>query len=195
MPNPVYFEITRAEGGPLIEVLSPEAGKSYKSPINIKVKFVPSGGFDIDLATFKVEYMKFIAIDLTSRVKDYVSKEGIDVPDAKLPSGTHTIRLSVGGRERGTYKTDFHGGSHLNFRRRRVFYAQGFFRVHGVSCCFSAAVYAADFPAKEIYETYSPSVVVIRASGEKGRGMIGGGLFDIRRRSYRYQRPRRDGQG
>ena len=96
MPNPVYFEITRTEGGPLIEVLSPEAGKSHKSPINIKVKFVPSGGFDIDLATFKVEYMKFIAIDLTSRVKDYVSKEGIDVPDAKLPSGTHTIRLSVG---------------------------------------------------------------------------------------------------
>ena len=96
MPNPVYFEITRTEGGPLIEVLSPEAGKSYKSPVNIKVKFVPSGGFDIDLATFKVEYMKFIAIDLTSRVKDYVSKEGIDVPDAKLPSGAHTIRMSVG---------------------------------------------------------------------------------------------------
>ena len=96
MPNPVYFEITRAEGGPLIEVLSPEAGKSHKSPINIKVKFVPSGGFDIDLATFKAEYMKFIAIDLTPRLKDYVSKEGIDVPGAKLPSGTHTIRLSVG---------------------------------------------------------------------------------------------------
>lgn len=96
MQNPVYFEITRTEGGPLIEVLSPEAGKSYQSPINIKVKFVPSGGFDIDLAAFKVEYMKFIAIDLTPRLKDYVSKDGIDVPDAKLPSGTHTIRLSVG---------------------------------------------------------------------------------------------------
>ena len=75
MPNPVYFEITRTEGGPLIEVLSPEAGKSHKSPINIKVKFVPSGGFDIDLATFKAEYMKFIAIDLTPRLKDYVSKK------------------------------------------------------------------------------------------------------------------------
>ena len=95
-PNPVYFEITRTEGGPSIEVLSPEVGKSYQSPINIKVRFAPSGGFDIDLATFKVEYMKFIAIDLTQRVKDYVSKDGIDVPDAKLPSGRHTIRMSVG---------------------------------------------------------------------------------------------------
>ena len=96
MPNPVYFEITRTEGGPFIEVLSPEAGKPYKSPVNIKVKFVPSSAFDIDIASFKAEYMKFIAIDLTPRVKDYVSKEGIDVPDAKLPSGRHTIRLSVG---------------------------------------------------------------------------------------------------
>ena len=40
---------------------------------------------------------------------------------------------------------------------------------------FSVASYAADFPAKKIYETYSPSVVVIRASGEKGGGMIGAG--------------------
>ncbi|MFZ3072392.1 MAG: serine protease [Thermodesulfobacteriota bacterium] len=38
-----------------------------------------------------------------------------------------------------------------------------------------AASFAADFPAKKIYETYSPSVVVIRASGEKGGGMIGAG--------------------
>ncbi|MFZ3072393.1 MAG: hypothetical protein WA162_04045 [Thermodesulfobacteriota bacterium] len=96
MRNPVYFDISRTEGGPSIEVLSPEAGKSYQSPINIKVKFAPEKGFDIDLATFKLEYMKFIAIDLTSRVKDYVSKDGIDVPDAKLPSGKHTIRMSVG---------------------------------------------------------------------------------------------------
>src|SRR3989304_5734656 len=40
---------------------------------------------------------------------------------------------------------------------------------------FSVASYAAGFPAKKIYETYSPSVVVIRASGEKGGGMIGAG--------------------
>ena len=40
---------------------------------------------------------------------------------------------------------------------------------------FSVASYAADFPAKKIYETYSPAVVVIRASGEKGGGMIGAG--------------------
>src|SRR3972149_7843351 len=53
---------------------------------------------------------------------------------------------------------------------RKVFPAVAAFLV-----VFSGVVCAADFPAKKIYETYSPSVVVIRASGEKGGGMIGAG--------------------
>jgi len=40
---------------------------------------------------------------------------------------------------------------------------------------FPAVAAASDFPAKEIYETYAPSVVVIRAFRAGGGGMIGAG--------------------
>lgn len=39
----------------------------------------------------------------------------------------------------------------------------------------SIQAYASDFPAKEVYETISPSVVTIRASKAEGEGMIGAG--------------------
>ena len=40
---------------------------------------------------------------------------------------------------------------------------------------FYTQVYASDFPAKEVYAKFSPSVVVIKASKEGGSGMIGAG--------------------
>jgi serine protease Do len=40
---------------------------------------------------------------------------------------------------------------------------------------FYAHAFASDFPAKEVYSRFSPSVVVIKASKEGGSGMIGAG--------------------
>lgn len=42
-------------------------------------------------------------------------------------------------------------------------------------CLFSIPAYASDFPAKEIYARFSPSVMVIRATKEGGIGSIGTG--------------------
>lgn len=82
--------------GPTIEVISPTTENTYESPLAISVKFLPKEGIEIDLSTFKVEYLKFFTIDITERLKPYVTVEGIDVPDAKLPSGKHSIRLAIG---------------------------------------------------------------------------------------------------
>lgn len=96
-PSEFYIEAGRDEdNGPAIEVISPQRGASVKPPVPINVRFVKKEGKEIDISTFKVEYLKFIALDITSRVKDYVTKDGIKVPEVKLPSGTHTIRLSIG---------------------------------------------------------------------------------------------------
>lgn len=96
-PSQMHVEVGRGdENGPSIELLAPQIGSPLKPPVPIAVKFIQRTGKDIDPSTFKLEYLKFITIDLTSRVKQYVTKEGINVPEAKLPSGTHTIRLSIG---------------------------------------------------------------------------------------------------
>jgi len=41
--------------------------------------------------------------------------------------------------------------------------------------CIATPSFASDFPAREVYQKYSPAVVVILASGEDGKGMIGTG--------------------
>ena len=90
-----HLEVSRTDEGPEIQVLSPHMGASVKKPVSIDVRFI-KGEKEIDLSTIKLEYLKFLTIDLTPRVKDYLTKEGIKVPNVNLPSGTHTIRLSVG---------------------------------------------------------------------------------------------------
>ncbi|OGW57017.1 MAG: hypothetical protein A2Y48_03185 [Nitrospirae bacterium RIFCSPLOW2_12_42_9] len=96
-PSQLHVEVGREDGnGPIIELIAPEMGSPLKPPVPISIKFVKRAEKEIDTATFKLEYLKFITIDLTSKVKQYVTKEGIKVPEAKLPSGTHTIRLSIG---------------------------------------------------------------------------------------------------
>lgn len=94
-PSDWHLEVSRADGGPEIQVISPHMGESIKKPVSIDVRFI-KGEKEIDPSTIKLEYLKFITIDLTPRVKDYLTKDGVKVSNVNLPSGTHTIRLSVG---------------------------------------------------------------------------------------------------
>ena len=40
-------------------------------------------------------------IDLTDRLRSYVTEEGLRVTQVKLPSGEHTVRLSLGDQAGG----------------------------------------------------------------------------------------------
>lgn len=94
-PADWHLEVSRADGGPEIQIISPHMGESIKKPVSIDVRFI-KGEKEIDPSTIRLEYLKFITIDLTPRVKDYLTKDGVKVSNVNLPSGTHTIRLSVG---------------------------------------------------------------------------------------------------
>lgn len=80
--------------GPVIEVLKPLLGAPVSVPLEISVKFVPRSA-PVDLASLKVTLMKLFGIDITDRVRPYASPAGIQIPDAKLPSGEHTVRITV----------------------------------------------------------------------------------------------------
>jgi hypothetical protein len=58
------------------------------------VKFAPRNA-PVDVSSLKVQVVKLIPIDITDRVRPYVTAEGIQIPDAKLPSGEHKVRLSL----------------------------------------------------------------------------------------------------
>jgi hypothetical protein len=80
--------------GPRIDYVSDPAGGLH-SPIRLQLKFESFGGAKIDPATLKVTYLKDPAVDLTDRVKPFVQADGIDMPDAILPPGDHTLRVDV----------------------------------------------------------------------------------------------------
>lgn len=78
--------------GPRIDYV---ASTTTKSPIRLQMKFESFGGAKIDTDSLKVTYLKDPAVDLTARVKPFVQPTGIDMPDAVLPPGDHTLRVDV----------------------------------------------------------------------------------------------------
>jgi hypothetical protein len=60
-----------------------------------KVTFEPRGGAKLDTQSLKVEYLKDPIVDLTERVKVGLKGDTIDLPQTKVPAGTHPIRITV----------------------------------------------------------------------------------------------------
>lgn len=90
-----HFEAAMEEEGPVVEVVTPRNGNTYSPPLSVMVKFAPREDKEIDLSTLKVEYLKLFPINITDRIKPYVTKDGIKAENVNIPSGTHKIRLSV----------------------------------------------------------------------------------------------------
>lgn len=91
-----------APSGPDIKVLSPEPEKATSSPIKLMALFIPREGTEVDISSLKVEYLKLITINITDRLKEYVTNNGIKVENAELPAGTHKIRITLSDTKGGT---------------------------------------------------------------------------------------------
>ena len=81
-------------GGPFVEMVTPPEGQPSKAPVTIFIKFTPNAA-PVDLSTLKVTLVKIIKIDITNRLRPYVSAEGIRIADGKIPTGHFRLRLSV----------------------------------------------------------------------------------------------------
>jgi hypothetical protein len=92
--------MTRAGGGPIIKVLRPDQVDGgpvpvLSKPVHISLQFEPVSQAKVDMASLKVIYLKLFGIDITDRLKPYVAGEAIDVPEADIPTGDHSIRVDI----------------------------------------------------------------------------------------------------
>lgn len=82
--------------GPTIVVVSPPpSAGTMRSPIDMKIEFKPHGGAKINADSVLVTYMKDPTVDLTQRVKPFIETTGIEIKDAEVPPGVHTLRVDV----------------------------------------------------------------------------------------------------
>jgi len=102
-PAPPATDLTFRAGisrGPGIELVSPKSSeKSVHSPVHLQLRFEGRGGAQIDVDSLKLTYVRNPSVDLTGRIKSFVKPDGIDVPEAEVPPGTHVIRADVKDKE------------------------------------------------------------------------------------------------
>ena len=99
LPAPPASDLTFRAGisrGPTITLVSPSpSDRNVRSPLRLQLKFEGRGGALVDADSLKLTYVKNPAVDLTERVKSFSKPDGLDVAEAELPPGTHTIRAEV----------------------------------------------------------------------------------------------------
>lgn len=107
---PAQPSIGRERGisrGPTVLVVSPQPGAgTIKSPLDLRVVFESHGGTTVNVDSILLTYMKMPAVDLTQRVKAFIGPSGVEIKDAEVPPGTHTIRVSVADNEGRTGSAD-----------------------------------------------------------------------------------------
>lgn len=100
---PASRAITR---GPGIRLQSPAEVTAKSFPF--KMVFEPRGGAQIDPASIKFEYLKQPLVDLTARFKTGLNGHLLELPQASVPAGSHSIRVSVRDNEGREGNTIFH---------------------------------------------------------------------------------------
>jgi hypothetical protein len=96
LPPPKVAVAMSARGvtrGPQIEVVQ-DANPTH-SPTHFLLKFTAHGGAKIDPATVQMTYLRTPDVDLTQRIKAFVTDSGIDIPNAVVPPGSHMLRVDL----------------------------------------------------------------------------------------------------
>ena len=108
VPRPPALQGRNLSRLPKIEVLSPSQNAgAVQSPLTLKVRLQAFGGAKIDPDTVVVTYEKTPLINITQRIMPFVNADGINIPDAQVPAGTHDFHIEVTDSAGHVGKTDF----------------------------------------------------------------------------------------
>jgi hypothetical protein len=81
---------------PTITVNSPHpGGGAVYSPLDFRVTFRAYGGAKIDPDSVVVTYVKKPDLDITARIKPFLTADGIDIAQAEVPPGLHTFWIEL----------------------------------------------------------------------------------------------------
>lgn len=104
-PERVAAEPRAITRGPRIELVQPDA--TSNSPMHFQIRFQSFGGSQIDTGSLHVVYLRIPEVDITPRVARFTRPIGIDIPDAEMPTGEHTIRVEIADSEGRTRSSVF----------------------------------------------------------------------------------------
>jgi hypothetical protein len=80
---------------PSITVISPSGAGAVYSPLDVKLAFSAFGGAAIDPNSVVITYIKQPDIDLTPRVREFITVNGIDIVHAEVPPGLHQFWVEL----------------------------------------------------------------------------------------------------
>lgn len=78
---------------PVARLLEPQG--PVRAPFRLVIGFEAYGGATIASKGVRVTYHKIPPVELTHRLKEAVSSEGIDLADANAPAGKHVVRVEL----------------------------------------------------------------------------------------------------
>ena len=85
-----------AAQAPVIRLVAPDTAATVNSPTRIELRFEAGPQASIRPETFKV-YYGALKLDITSRItaQSPVNAQGVAVPEAHLPKGSHRLVLEI----------------------------------------------------------------------------------------------------
>jgi hypothetical protein len=81
--------------GPKVTVRDPGEVAEVMPPVTIDIAFQADEGATVDIKSLKVTYLKLFGIDITERLRPYLTADGIHAVNAPLAPGHHSIEISV----------------------------------------------------------------------------------------------------
>lgn len=84
--------------GPGIDRLAPSA-IGVDGPFRLAMKFKPRNGVPVDPASVRVTYQRQPEVDLTPRLKAFITADGIDAPAVVVPPGKHVLAIEATDKE------------------------------------------------------------------------------------------------
>lgn len=92
--------------GPTVDQVSPAPNATNPlGPLTFDIAFEAHNGASVDPATVKLTYLKQPAVDLTPRLRPYITAAGIKASNVDIPPGVHAIRVDLADTQGRTSST------------------------------------------------------------------------------------------